>query len=856
MNSSEIRSSFIEFFKKKKHTFIQSSSVVPNNDPTLLFTNAGMNQFKPIFLNETLPDNIRAVNSQKCIRVSGKHNDLEEVGVDKFHHTFFEMLGNWSFGDYYKEDSIKWAWELLTETWKLDKSRLWVSVYQEDQEAYDLWLNQTDIAEDRIVKCDDKENFWEMGNTGPCGPCSEIHYFVGKDVEKQHSNGVNNSDQYWELWNLVFIQFNRLEDGSLDELKSKHVDTGAGLERISSVLQGKRSNYDTDLFCSIINKIEHLSDVKYNHDSIPHCVIADHIRMLCFSIADGALPSNEGRGYVLRRILRRASRFGQKIGLKEPFLYKLVKEVKNLMGDVYPELSERYSHIKKVIYAEEESFGKTLDRGIRHFDKVVSNLKGRHISGENAFKLYDTYGFPLDLTVLMAKEKNVIVDEVGFQKSMQVQKNRAKKTANFKIDKSKIKWNIISKGIHSKFSGYTEYISESKIKQYAFNKGKILVILEKTPFYAESGGQVGDKGTIEGEGLGLKVLDVQKQGDKFVHVCEGDFIKTESVTCKVSTERRKAVMRNHTATHLMHRALKQVLGNHVNQAGSLVHPDYLRFDLTHFEKINFKEVQEIENIVNYQILKNLKLDVSIEKFDVAKEMGAEALFGEKYGEEVRVVKVGKFSNELCGGTHVNRTGDIGSFKILEETSLASGVRRIHAITGKKSIMKMQENALILNELQTMINAPTSEIIERVQIISNEKKQLEKKIKNKQKSKAHLNLLEGAETIGNHSIIVKNVLIEDQNELKSLGDQLFEKISSGIGVLFNNTLEKSSAVIVVSKNLNSTGISAGKIAKKIGHLMKGGGGGKPHLATAGGKKDISIDKIMEESKLIIIKILNG
>jgi len=856
MNSSEIRSSFIEFFKKKGHKFIRSSSVVSNDDPTLLFTNAGMNQFKPIFLNEILPDSKRAVNSQKCIRVSGKHNDLEEVGVDKFHHTFFEMLGNWSFGDYYKKDSIKWAWELLTETWKLDKSRLWVSVYKEDQEAYDLWLTETDIAGDRIVKCGDKENFWEMGNTGPCGPCSEIHYFVGNDIEKQDSRGVNNSDQYWELWNLVFIQFNRLEDGSLAELKSKHVDTGAGLERISSVLQGKNSNYNTDLFSPIISEIEHFSGVKYDDKSVPHCVIADHIRMLCFSIADGALPSNDGQGYVIRRILRRASRFGRKIGLKEPFLYKLVKKVKILMEDTYPELSDKYSHIKNVILLEEESFGKTLDRGIAHFEKVILNLKEKNIGGEEAFKLYDTYGFPLDLTVLMAKEKGLTVDESGFHNSMQVQKNRAKKTARFVLDKDEIKWEVLSNGKHSKFLGYTKSETASKIKQFAFKDGKILIIIDKTPFYAESGGQVSDKGTIEGDGLKLKVLDVYKESDKIIHICDGDFTEIENIRCKVSIKRRESIKKNHTATHLMHRALKNVLGKHVNQAGSLVHPDYLRFDLTHFEKIKPNEIQKIENIVNNQILKNLKLDISIEKFDVAKEMGAEALFGEKYGEEVRVVKVGQFSNELCGGTHVERTGDIGSFKILEETSLASGVRRIHAVTGKKSINKMQENALILNELQTMMNVPISEIIERVDSLSKQKKQLEKKIKNKNQSKSSLNLFEGIETIDKYSLLIKNINIEDPSEIKILGDQLFEKITSGVGILFNNTLEKSVAVVVVSKNLNSIGISAGKIANQIGKLMEGGGGGKPHLATAGGKKDIPINKIMEKSKKIIINILNG
>jgi len=511
MNAKEIRQSFIDFFEKKNHKNIRSSSVVPIDDPTLLFTNAGMNQFKPIFLGDKNADAPRAVNSQKCIRVSGKHNDLEEVGVDTFHHTFFEMLGNWSFGDYYKAEAIQWAWELVTDIWKLDKKRLWATVYEEDDEAFELWKQVTDIAPERVLRCGKKDNFWEMGETGPCGPCSEIHYFIGDNIDTQKASGVNNTDEYWELWNLVFIQYHRDESGKLNDLPAKHVDTGAGLERIVTVMKGKNSNYDTDLFLPIINKTEKISGKAYKKNPVPFRVIADHIRMLSFSIADGAMPSNEGRGYVLRRILRRASRFGRMLNLQEPFLYRLVDSVGQILGEAYPEIIDKKNHIQNVIKAEETSFNTTLDRGLVHFDRLIGGLKTNVIPGVEAFRLYDTYGFPLDLTELMAREKSLTVDIDGFTKAMDDQKSRAKAAGKFKASNGAIKWNVVSDDSDSQFVGYEVLKSKSSIRKWARSDNHILIVLDKTPFYAESGGQIGDKGAITNDGIDLLGFGCKKR---------------------------------------------------------------------------------------------------------------------------------------------------------------------------------------------------------------------------------------------------------------------------------------------------------------------------------------------------------
>jgi len=819
-----------------------------------------MNQFKPIFLDESKPEHVRAVNSQKCIRVSGKHNDLEEVGIDTFHHTFFEMLGNWSFGDYYKKDAIKWAWELLTDVWGLDKKRLWVTVYKEDQEAYDFWLSQTDIEEDRVLWFGKKENFWEMGETGPCGPCSEIHYYIGENTANQSSEGVNIDDQYWELWNLVFIQNERLADGSLVQLSQSHVDTGAGLERITSVLQNKTSNYETDLFQPVIKELESKSKIKYVDNPVPFQVIADHIRMLCFSIADGALPSNEGRGYVLRRILRRASRFGRVLKLEEPFLHKLVPTLCELMSEAYPELTEKSTHIKLVIGTEETLFNQTLGRGINHLEKLIDKLdSGSTISGEDAFKLYDTYGFPIDLTQLIARENDIKVDEDGFDSEMSKQKKKARQSGKFKLKDKNINWVTISSEKDSEFVGYEYLKTSSRVLKYAEIENGFIIVLDKTPFYAESGGQVGDRGSISFDGVDLTVIDVQKQNEMIVHLCKGEvsnWSKANSVKCSVDENHRNNVKRNHTATHLLHAALKSVLGDQVQQAGSLVHPNYLRFDLTYFEKISKAQIKEIEKIVNSQILINSTLNVSIKAYDEAIKNGVVALFGEKYGDQVRVVSTGKFSNELCGGTHVNSTGDIGLLKIIEESALASGVRRIVAVTGSAALELFQNQSDLIFDIQRKFNCNEDELSNRINTLYEDKKSLEKKLKqlNQSDDSEILLWIKDSIEVGDHVLVMRNLSIEDSDELKRLGDRLIDKIESGIGVLFNDGNDKPSAVIVVSDNLVKEKINAGALAKQIGSFMGGGGGGKPHLATAGGRDSSAIKEAMEKTKELITNSL--
>jgi len=858
MESNKIRTAFIDFFKEKNHRFVRSSPVVPIDDPTLLFTNAGMNQFKSIFLEKKQPDFLRAVNSQKCIRVSGKHNDLEEVGVDTFHHTFFEMLGNWSFGDYYKPEAIQWSWELFTEVWGLDKNRLWVTVFHEDEEAFKLWPKITDISADRVLKFDKKDNFWEMGDTGPCGPCSEIHYFIGDDINAQSPKGVNSSDLYWELWNLVFIQYNRHKDGKLEELNSKHVDTGAGFERIVSVMQKKDNNYATDLFTPLIERIEKISNKSSIKDPIPFQVISDHIRMLSFAIADGALPSNEGRGYVLRRILRRAARFGRSININEPFIYDLVEPLCHKMGEIFPEIIEKKSHIEKIIKAEESSFNETLDRGILHFSKVIEDMSSKTIAGAEAFKLYDTFGFPLDLTQVMAREKGLSVDTKGFENEMALQKKRAKSSEKFKSKSSEINWTIIRDGNNSTFKGYESTFLSTDIVKYSSVKNEHYVVLDQTPFYAESGGQVADTGTILGDGIDLKVQDVQFDGEMIIHKCSGEINgKNFSVKCQVDDSRRQMTRKNHTATHLMHKALKIVLGDHVQQAGSLVDPNYLRFDITHFEKITSDEIKEIEQIVNNEILSNIKLDIAIQSFDEAKKEGALAMFGEKYGDKVRVITVSDFSKELCGGTHVVRTGDIGLFKITEEASLASGVRRLVAVTGPKAVEYVQKNYAILDTIKSQLKCNVEQAPEHIDRIIKDKKALEKKIKQQKKSNPTINLdsiIKDSITLGDSKLITTMTDINIMDELKDIANSLLNKIDSGVAVLGAILNDKPSMVIVVSDDLIKKDIKAADLAKEIGALMGGGGGGKPNLATAGGKDKKSLELALSKStKMVVAKI---
>ena len=861
MKSSEIRNQFFDYFSKKGHSFIRSSSLVPKEDPTLLFNNAGMNQFKRILLGKEKPKDVRVYNSQKCVRVSGKHNDLEEVGLDNYHHTFFEMLGNWSFGDYYKKEAIEWAWELFTDIWKLDKQRLWVTVFKDDNEAYEIWRTCTDISSDRLLNFGEKENFWEMGDTGPCGPCSEIHYYRGDDISNQDSTGVNSSDDYWELWNLVFIQNNRLPNGTLEDLPMKHIDTGAGLERIAAVLQGKTSNYDTDLFQPIIKHQEQLLGVKYSENLIAHRAIADHIRMLTFSIADGVLPSNDGRGYVVRRILRRAARYGRSLGCSEPFLTDLVDSVVKLMGGSYNEIAEKHSHIKKVIKSEELSFNETLDRGIIQFENIIKSISGKILSGKDAFKLYDTFGFPLDLTVQMATEQGYEVDKKEFNKAMNEQKKKGRNKAKFKPNES-IKWFQFKEAVNTEFVGYDKFSISTSINSFHQNESRVLLILEKTPFYGEQGGQVGDTGKIKGKDFELDVIDTIKDGNNHIHVCKfikGNKITSQNIKAKIDVERRMNIKKNHTATHLLHKALKIVLGNHVQQAGSLVHPDYLRFDITHYQKISNEDLNTVEKIVNSEIQSNSKLDVSLKSFDEAKEEGAVAIFEEKYGDQVRVIKINNFSKELCGGTHVERTGEIGFFKIKEESSLANGVRRLVCVTGPESVNFIIKGFNSLYNLKSILNSNEDEMVERIQTLIESRKNLEKEIKKSLidgNDSQILEIIKGAQKIGKYQIITHLFEANDINILKETGDRIRDSLESGVGILGSVIESKPAIVCVVTDDIKKKSFNANNIAKIIGKQIGGGGGGKSHIATAGGKDDINFDEFFIEISQTLTNLMEG
>ena len=856
ISSTDIRQQFIDFFQKKEHQFVRSSSVVPTDDPTLLFTNAGMNQFKPYFLNKESPEYLRATNSQKCIRVSGKHNDLEEVGVDNYHHTFFEMLGNWSFGDYYKKEAISWAWELLTEVWKLDKNRLWVTIYKDDDEAGEIWKSVTDVNPDRILKFAEKDNFWEMGDTGPCGPCTEIHYFVGDDPSKQEARGVNVEDLYREIWNLVFIQYNRTADGKLNDLPVKHVDTGMGLERILSIVNGIEDHYDTDLFKPIIDKIEEISSIKIG---VPHRVIADHLRMLSFSIADGALPSNEGRGYVLRRVLRRASRFGRLLDLDKPFIYSLVSTLVDVMGHAFPELKEKQSHIEKVIQAEESSFNETLDRGLEVFSKITKILSpGEVIKGDDAFKLYDTYGFPLDLTELLARENNFTVDVVRFNECMVQQKDRARASGKFINISEDADWTVVQKESSTEFTGYETLENSANVIKYIQDGKMYKIVLDKTPFYAESGGQIGDVGLLTADDFSFKVEDVQKSGDEFIHIGtieEGDIQSVQIVNAKINENRRQQIRRNHTATHLLHQALRMIVGDHVQQAGSLVTADSLRFDLTHYEQISKSQIDELEKCVNGVILQNIDVETTLKKFDDAREEGAVGLFGEKYGDIVRVVNIPGFSKELCGGTHVNRTGDIGGIKIISESALASGIRRLVAISGDAIQTLMSKQERVISEIRKELKCSEDEISSRIQSLINDKKNLERETTNLRQSSMTGEidkLVSGAENLGECRLVVQKV--DDPGDLRELGDQ-FRQAFKTKGAALIGTIQKGKPMVMcaVTDDLISQ-IQAGTVVKEMGGVMGGGGGGKPHLATAGGTDIHLLQDALEHGKSLIQSLL--
>ena len=821
MKSAEIRESFIHFFETKKHKRVNSAPVLPIGDKSLLFTNAGMNQFKGIFLDTEVPKELRVANSQKCIRVSGKHNDLEEVGRDGFHHTFFEMLGNWSFGDYYKKEAIEWSWELLTRVWNLDKSRLWVTVYEEDDEAFDLWKNNTDIFPERIIRSGAKDNFWEMAETGPCGPCSEIHYYVGNDPENQQAKMVNNSPDYWELWNLVFIQFNRKKDGSMEDLPKKHVDTGAGLERICSVMQNKDSNYKTDLFSKTIKDLERFSNSRYEDNEISYNVICDHIRMLSFAIADGVIPSNDGRGYVVRRVLRRGSKFAMNLEIKEPILFKLVDSVVSTMSSHYPELKEKQKYIEQTILSEEQSFLRTLENGVVQFEKIVKSTDENQIEGKDAFKLYDTYGFPLDLTQLMAEERNMTVDVKGFDNEMEKQKKLAKSGQKFEMDNIDLIWKLETDQSHSTFVGYDSKSITSKIINYSTNNDKLIIVLEKTPFYAESGGQIGDTGVIENDNFLAKVIDTQKNGDFILHFCKvekGNIKNDLNVKCIIDEDRRKNIRINHTATHLLHQSVKDVLGEHVNQAGSLVHPEYLRFDITHPNKISVKELNEIETIVEKKIDEDIVIKTSVKSLNEAKKEGATALFGEKYGDKVRVVTIGEFSKELCGGTHVSTTGKINKFKIKHDKAISSGIRRIHAITDSYVDLFLKQKS---NELDTLKDIEQKKEIEKeTQSILLKSVNIDSIIENP--------LLEFDET----KLFFAKVELGIASDLKTLNKKIRDKSASSIIFLYTEIDEKITISIGLSKDLITKSLNAGELVKSFSKELKGQGGGREDFAMAG------------------------
>lgn len=870
MKSVDVRNTFIKFFEENRHKFVKSAPVVPFEDPSLLFTNAGMNQFKNIFLGLEKRDYSRAANTQKCIRVSGKHNDLEEVGKDTYHHTFFEMLGNWSFGDYYKKEAIVWAWELLTDVWKLPKDKLYATVFRDDDEAETLWRTMTDIEKDHVLRYDEKDNFWEMGETGPCGPCSEIHIDLGPEAcDKKHEKGhrceVNGGcARYIELWNLVFIQFNRDESGELKELASKHIDTGMGFERMTAVLQGVSSNYETDLFIPIIDKISELSGHQYSPEEsgTPHRVIADHVRALTFAIADGALPSNEGRGYVLRRILRRASRFARKLNMHEPMIYKLVPVIVDVMGEAFPEIAEKHQYISMVIKAEEEGFNQTVDRGIELFDKLIIDLKlsGKsQIPGKDAFKLYDTYGFPLDLTMLMAEENQFTVDTDGFSKEMDAQRQRARKSGKWEyaVDFNYDNWETVTPGIDSVFFGYEKMETNAEIRKIKREEDVIFITLSETPFYGESGGQIGDMGEIQGSNFKLQIVNTLKEGERIIHIAKGKLPDGDidpTVTAVIDKERRMRTARNHTATHLLQAALRRVLGDHVHQTGSFVSPERLRFDLTHFEKISKEELEKIEKMVNRKIMENLPVTPVELSLDDARNEGAMMLFGEKYDEHVRMIKIDDYSKELCGGTHLRMTGEMGSFRIVSEASVASGVRRIEAITGDYAYEHAMKEKEIIESLKERLNVIPDELVARVESMITEKKNLEKEIQSMKKEEAQddiLNMVDHARSLNGMKIVLSEIKISDIESLKTTGDILRNNLKSGVGVLATVINGKVNFLCVVTDDLiKDKKFHAGDIVKKVAAVAGGSGGGRPHLALAGARDAGKIAKALEEAEKII------
>ena len=850
MTSNEIRKSFLDFFESKKHSIVSSSPVVLPTDPTLLFTNAGMNQFKEIFLGTRDSADKRIANTQKCIRVSGKHNDLEEVGVDTYHHTFFEMLGNWSFGDYYKKDAISWAWELMTEIWGLKKERIWVTVYNTDDEAFNLWKESTDINPSRILRFDEKDNFWEMGETGPCGPCSEIHYDLTPNATATPEMVNADIPEVIEIWNLVFIQFNRRSDGSLEELSAKHVDTGMGFERICAVLQNKKSNYDTDIFVPILTHISELSGKSYEgEDAIAMRVIADHIRTLSIAIADGVIPSNEGRGYVLRRLLRRAVRYGRTLGFSEPFLCKLFPIIEDQLGSTFSELKNQSETIIRTLTAEEESFSKTLDRGITLFEAVSDSLlQGELFPGHEAFMLYDTFGFPLDLTVLMASEKGLLVDEEEFNNLMDEQRQRARSSRSTDVHNVQMDLisDLVAKKKYSSFVGYEKTHCKTEILSIIDCN---TILLKETPFYSEGGGQVGDQGMIKGDGFIFDVTDTQKVAEGIIlHIGEsslGEPKENTEVVAEVDRYRRGQIRRSHTATHLLNAALRQIVDPSIKQAGSLVTPERLRFDFNYYEAIPKELLYQIEQVVNHEIMRNVLIEtdeMSLES--VKQDSNIQAVFDDKYGDVVRVVSIGEFSAELCGGTHVGMTGDIGTFRIISESSVAAGVRRIEAITGLEAVSWSSQEHDILTKISKNLSVKPYEIMDRLNTISNQLKKAEKQLKEFKMKSAVSNLddlLSQTKQVSGNNVLASDLGELPMDALREVLDRLRQKLTSGIIILGSQDNGKACFAASVSNDLVSQGFHAGNLINKVAVIANGGGGGKPDKAQAGGKNGEKVNE---------------
>ncbi len=851
MTSAELRSLFLKFFEERDHAVVASSPLIPSNDPTLLFTNAGMVQFKDVFLGREDRPYVRAATSQRCVRAGGKHNDLENVGYTARHHTFFEMLGNFSFGDYFKRDAIQYAWGFLTGTLGLAPERLWVTVYDQDTEAADIWLKEVGIDPKRFSRIGTKDNFWSMGDTGPCGPCSEIFYDHGPEIEGGPPGTPNeDGDRYIEIWNLVFMQYDRSADGTLTPLPKPSVDTGMGLERLAAVMQQVHSNYQIDLFRSLVSAAAELAGIKeLNNSSLR--VIADHIRSCSFLIVDGVTPSNEGRGYVLRRIIRRAIRHGYKLGLREPFFHKLVGTLCGEMGEAYPELAKVQSMIERVLLKEEERFAETLDQGMKILDQCIKELDGRVIPGETAFQLYDTYGFPIDLTADVAREQNLGVDMAGFEKAMEGQRKQSRAASQFAADYSK----DVELDAHCVFTGYAHLHEETKV--LALLKGGVSVdrleagvegvmVLEKTPFYAESGGQVGDKGFIRAGGAVFQVTDTRKQGGEIIlHVgklLEGALVVGSIVKAEVDGERRKAISLNHSATHLLHAALREIVGEHVTQKGSLVNAERLRFDFSHFEPMTNDQIRDVERLVNAQIRANNAVSAQVMAKDDAMKVGAMALFGEKYGEEVRVLRIGEFSTELCGGIHAERAGDIGFFKIVSETGVAAGVRRVEAVTGQGAVEWVEHSESLIQTVGERVKSGRDGLDEKVQQILDRSRQLEKeleKLQAKLASAAGSDLASQAQDINGLKLLVSRMDDADPKSLRDLVDQLKNKLGSAAILVAAVKDGKISLAAGVTQDQTSR-IKAGDLVNLVATQVGGKGGGRPDFAQAGGNDPTQLD----------------